>query len=112
MQKKRPSQPAVMLRGYCDLTGKPCLPGIHLLQSMIQATQSIGDALPDDFFLEAVIDIDTCPRACQLALKAEGQTARIACGDNLLAEVLDDAMPSPAFRMSEHAGPALSRRAH
>lgn len=115
MDRKTSTGQAIILRGYCDLTGKPCLPGIHLIQSMVQATRSIGEALPDDFRLEAEIEVGICPRLCGLTLRAEGRAATVSRGDRILAETSEPQPNSGAFRTSlltEASLPVLARRAH
>lgn len=115
MDRKTSAGQAIILRGHCDLTGRPCLPGIHLIQSMMQATRSIGEALPADFRLEAEIEIGTCPRPCGLTLSAEGRAVAVSRSGQLLAEVGDPMPDYGAFRITEPTAatlPALAPRAH
>lgn len=115
MDRKTSAGQAIILHGHCDLTGKPCLPGIHLIQSMMQATRSIGQALPEDFRFEAEVEIGTCPRLCGLAVSAEGRAVAVSRGDQLLAEVGDPTPNYGTFRGTEPTAaalPALAGRAH
>ncbi|MBL0375044.1 hypothetical protein JJB09_23800 [Rhizobium sp. KVB221] len=86
MEESRPRSHAVVLHASCSYHGKPCLPGIRLIDSMMEATASLGTVLPEDFGLQASVDIEGCPRRCQLVVSAEGRSASVFCGSEMLAE--------------------------
>lgn len=115
MDSKRQTRHAVILHAYCDLDGRPCRPGINLVQSMMHAVRAIGPSLPEDFYLEAEVEIDTCPRVCSLSLKAEGRSACVCREGNMLAEAVHSEPEAGMFNLSglaDAAIPAIARRAH
>lgn len=86
MEKSRTRSHAVILHGSCSLHGKPCLPGIRLMDSIMEATASLRSLLSDDFNLVASVEIQGCPRPCQLVISVEGRSASVFCGSEMLAE--------------------------
>jgi hypothetical protein len=101
MQKSKHFRHAVTVHDYCDLLSRPCRPTINLVQAMMHAVESLGEAMLDDFGLEAEIAVETCPRICGLKLTAEGPSATVARDSVTLASTEATLLTRGAFRMSE-----------
>lgn len=101
MQKSKRFQHAVTVTDYCDLLNRPCRPAIDLVESMMHAIESLGEAMPDDFGLEAEIAIATCPRACSLKLTADGPCATVTRQSATLASAEATLLTRGTFRVSE-----------
>jgi hypothetical protein len=114
MQTRRCFQHAVTVHEYCDLLNRPCRPAINLVQAMMQAVESLGEARPDDFGLEAEIAIETCPRVCSLTLTADGPSVSVSRRSVILASAEATLVTRGSFMMSELVDSAsdASRRGH
>ena len=72
MIKKHIQDFAVIADGRCDLNGLPCLRALNLARQMARASASLDNALPEDFSVEAHVDIAECLRPCRLSMSVAG----------------------------------------
>lgn len=113
MIKKHIQDFAVIADGRCDLNGLPCLQALNLARQMARASASLDHALPEDFGVEAHVDIAECLRPCRLSMSVAGGCVSVSREGAPLASV-DMTILSFDRRAVEGAMPfaAIGRRAH
>ena len=113
MIKKHIQDFAVIADGRCDLNGLPCLRALNLARQMARASASLDNALPEDFSVEAHVDIAECLRPCRLSISVADGCVSVSREGAALASV-DMAVVSFDRHPVEGAMPfaAIGRRAH